>query len=142
MFSRSIAIADPHRSVGPSNGQQDRTPPISLLNRSPAVILLMILFVNMGRTSNADLWGHIRYGQAMLSTGHLVLHDPYSYSAAGHDWRDYEWLSQVVIALLYNSMGVIGLKLWKLACTAGTFVLVALGLAETGASAEIQLYVL
>ncbi len=110
-----------------------------LLRHSPEVILVMIVFVNMGRTTDPDLWGHIRYGQAMLSAGHLILHDPYSYSAAGHEWRDHEWLSEIIMALLYDRSGVIGLKLWRLACTAGTLAFMTLGLAETEALPSVQL---
>jgi fluoride ion exporter CrcB/FEX len=43
------------------------------------------------------------------------------------------------MALVYNHLGVIGLKLWKLACSTGMLVMLALGIAETGAPPRLQL---
>ena len=43
------------------------------------------------------------------------------------------------MAASYNTFGVVGLKLWKFACVAATMLLVAMGLAETGASPTVQL---
>jgi len=47
------------------------------------------------------LWGHVRFGQAVLNLHHLVLHDPYSYSAPGHYWNNHEWLSEVLMAAVF-----------------------------------------
>ena len=55
------------------------------------------------------------FGQAVLSLNHLVLHDPYSYSAPGHYWNNHEWLSGVLMAAVFNHAGVFGLILLKLA---------------------------
>ena len=46
------------------------------------------------------------------------------------------------MALIYNHLGVCGLKLWKFACVAATMVSLALALAETGASRAVQSNVL
>ncbi len=113
--------------------------PISLLKCSPAIILIMLALLNIGRTTDPDLWGDICFGQAILSSRHLLLHDTYSYTAAGYPWRNHKWLSQILMALLYNNLGIIGLKLWRLVCTSGTLLFMILGLAETGASPTVQL---
>lgn len=115
---------------------------ISLLHYSPAVVLLAALIADSNRHTDPDLWGHIRFGQEFIARGHLIRHDPYSYSAPGAAWYDYEWLGEVVMALVYNVAGVVGLKLWKFACTALTVTLIAEMEAETGAPPTIQLGVL
>jgi hypothetical protein len=57
-------------------------------------------------------------------------------------WHDHEWLSEVLLALCWSGLGVVGLKLMKLAATAATITLLALGAAETGAPIPLQLIVL
>jgi hypothetical protein len=51
-------------------------------------------------------------------------------------------LAEVMLALSYSALGVIGLKLMKFTCTAATVLMMALADAETGASIMIQLVVL
>jgi len=114
----------------------------SLLRYSPAVVLLAILVADSNRRTDPDLWGHIRFGQAFIAGHHLIGRDLYSYSAPGAPWHDYEWLAEVVMVFVYNVAGVLGLKLWKFACTALTVIFIADSEAETGASFPIQLLVL
>src|SRR5580704_13162785 len=103
------------------------------------MVLLLIVVADSAQLPDPDLWGHLRFGQAALASGHVIARDTYSYSVAGGLWRNHEWLTEIIMALAYNSLGVIGLKLWKFACVAATMVLLALGLAETGASPTIQM---
>jgi hypothetical protein len=114
----------------------------SLLRYSPAFIVLAALIADSNRHTDPDLWGHLRFGQEFIARGHLIRQDPYSYSAPGAPWHDYEWLGEVMMALVYNAAGVVGLKLWKFACTALTIVFIADTEAETGAPPTLQLAVL
>ena len=57
---------------------------MSLFRYSPGLILISIAIADSIRLPDPDLWGHVRFGQAVLRLHHLVLHDPYSYSAAEH----------------------------------------------------------
>lgn len=121
----------------------------SLLRYAPGLILILAVIADSGQVTDPDLWGHIRFGQAALA-GHplaaaifgrtLVTRDPYSYSAVGAPWRNHEWLTEIVMALFYNHLGVIGLKIWKFACVSATIFFLAVGVAETGAAASVQLY--
>jgi len=114
----------------------------SLLRYSPAFLAFIIVIADAGRWADPDLWGHLVFGRLILMHGHLPPRDIYSYSAAGLPWHDHEWLSEVVLALCWNGFGVVGLKLMKLAVTAATITLLALGAAETGAPIPLQLVVL
>ncbi|HTW86405.1 MAG TPA: hypothetical protein VMD75_00235 [Candidatus Binataceae bacterium] len=111
----------------------------SLLRYSPAAMLVAIAVADATRFADPDLWGHLRFGQATLAHGHLTLSDPYSYSAFGLPWHNHEWLTEVLMAALYNLFGVVGLKLWKFAMTAVTLIFVAVAMAETSASITLQL---
>ncbi len=102
-------------------------------------MLLLIVVADSAQFPDPDLWGHIRFGQAALASGHVVVRDTYSYTMAGSPWLNHEWLTEIVMAFAYNYLGVFGLKLWKFACVAATLVFMALGTAETGASPAIQL---
>ena len=110
----------------------------SLLSYAPALILLLALVADSMQYADPDLWGHVRFGQTMLNTGHLIRADIFSYSALGRPWINHEWLSEIVMALAYNALGVAGLKLLKFLSAGAVVLLFAAGLAETGASIAAQ----
>ena len=115
---------------------------VSLLRYSPALVFLAIVLADLTRQADPDLWGHLRFGQAVLAQHHLILHDPYSYSAPGHLWLNHEWLTEVLMAAIYNGFGMIGLKVMKFACCATTVVLLAIAMEDTEAPASIQAAIL
>jgi hypothetical protein len=47
-----------------------------------------------------DVWWHIRVGQDILRTHTWPTSDPYSYTVHGMPWLAYEWLGDVVLALV------------------------------------------
>jgi hypothetical protein len=114
-------------------------PATSLLRYAPGLVALVIVIADSGQATDTDLWGHIRFGQAVIAQRHLILRDPYSYTVYGGRWSNHEWLTEVVMAAAYDALGVFGLKLWKFACVAATMLLVVTGLAETRASPAVQL---
>jgi hypothetical protein len=85
----------------------------SLLRYAPGLVALAIVIADSGQTTDTDLWGHLRFGQAVIAQRHLILHDLYSYTVYGAPWSNHEWLTEVVMAAAYNALGVVGLKLWK-----------------------------
>ena len=65
-----------------------------------------------GLLGDGDTGWHIRTGQFILST-HTVPHtDLFSFSLAGHPWYAWEWLSDIVFALLYGAAGLKGIVLF------------------------------
>ena len=114
----------------------------SLLVYSPAFIAFIIAIADVGRWADPDLWGHVRFGQMILALGHAPERNSWTYSAPGYPWRDPEWFAETLMALAWNEGGVVGLKLFKLAATAVTVLMMAIAAAETRVSARIQLVVL
>ena len=122
--------ARPKRSMQKTAEEPIPKPPasMSLFRYSPGLILISIAIADSIRWLDPDLWGHVRFGQTVLSLHHLLLHDTYSYSAAGHYFYGHEWLTEVLTAEIFNQAGVFGLILLKLACTA--VVILALAAAQ------------
>jgi hypothetical protein len=114
----------------------------SLFRYGPALILLAITIADAGRYADPDLWGHIYFGNAAIHARHFIDHDPYNYSAPGHYWMVHEWLSEAVMARVYDLGGIVGLKLWRFSMTAVTVVALALAVTESGASVPIQFSVM
>ena len=61
----------------------------SLLGYPPALALLAAVVADSMQHADTDLWGHIRIGQTMLGTGHLIRADVFSYTAGGRRWIDH-----------------------------------------------------
>lgn len=114
----------------------------SLFYYSPMLAVMAIAIGDSVRFVDPDLWGHITFGRAVLAQGHLIFHDPYSYSGPGHLWLNHEWLSEVIQALLFDALGVFGLNLFKLCLTAVTIVFMVLAESKTGAPYLAQIAVL
>ena len=123
------------------SSEVSQSPP-SLLQYSPALILIVIAIADIQRWADPDLWGHVAFGRAMHATHHLAFRDQYSYSAPGHLWLNHEWLSELLMGAVYNLDGVIALKLLKFACCAAVVVALARGLAETDSPTTPQFAIL
>ena len=53
-----------------------------------------------------DTWWHLRAGDVMLETRRVLLTDVFSHTVSGQPWPNYEWLSEVVFALVYRAGGL------------------------------------
>ena len=115
---------------------------ISILRFSPALILFAIVIADARQATDPDLWGHVMWGRELLAHGSLPRGNPYSYSAPNFRWLRHEWLSEVLMAAMFDTLGPIGLKLLKFACTAGTICFVASAESECGAPAMWQATIL
>ncbi len=129
-------------SINVETAAPSRLNRISLFHYSPALIFIVIVVADTTRLADPDLWGHVRFGQDVLAQRHLIFYDRYSYSAPGHLWLNHEWLSEVVMAAIYNAFGTVGLKLMKFACSAATIVFLALALEDTESPARVQFAIL
>lgn len=79
-------------------------------------LILGIVLFGVSRTfADADLWGHVRFGQDILRTGRIVTPDPYSYLTEGQEWVNHEWLAEVIFAGAFNAAGPLGLTVLKTA---------------------------
>jgi hypothetical protein len=133
------------RNVGsPSPVMRDepRESRYSLLRSSPAFVILAVAVASSVNFADPDLWMHLIVGRQILSTGHIPLHNFYSYSGPGLLWRNYSWLAQISLAVSYEMFGIFGLKIVKLLCLSIAMAAVATGLSQTKASPTVQRVVL
>ena len=101
------------------SGSPERAKNGPALMLAAAVILLLCLF--SGEIRDTDVWMHLKSGQFILENRALAVPDPFSYtSGMGSDQypgeritrhfnHTHEWLSQVVMYLIYLAAGFPGL---------------------------------
>jgi hypothetical protein len=76
-------------------------------------LLLVLATAAIGTPADADLWGHLRFGRDILTSGHIVQPDAYAFTS-DRPWVNHEWLAEVSFAEAYRiagSPGLVGLKL-------------------------------
>ncbi len=88
-----------------------------------------------------DIWWHLRTGQLIVESG-IPYYNDYSFTALGHPWVVYEWLSELIIYLLQQAFGYVGLVLLFGAVQVGSGVLVYRLLRFKGAGRFLALMLL
>ncbi|MCL5996674.1 MAG: hypothetical protein M1546_11560 [Chloroflexi bacterium] len=85
--------------------------------------ILFILFsvaVVLQPPADPDLWWHLKVGQDLLA-GIFPFHDIYSWSMPGYAWIDHEWLTDLIMFLVYRATGLIGLGVIFVVVTCGAY---------------------
>jgi hypothetical protein len=67
---------------------------------------------------------HIRNGQLMLQTHSIARVDPFSATMSGQPWYAWEWLYDLLIAIVHHVFGLNGVVFYTAAIMAASFVLV------------------
>jgi hypothetical protein len=89
------------------------------------IILALGLFVMAARSvTDPDVWWHLRTGQLTVENDRVFHNDPYSFTRFGRPWVDHEWLSQVLIFVLYRLAGWGGLIAGFAAIIAAAYLIV------------------
>ncbi len=82
---------------------------------------------------DATIGWHIRNGQQMLLTHAITRTDSFSSTMNGKPWFAWEWLYDIVFAVIHHAMGLNGVVFYSAAIIAATFVLTLhLGLRRGG----------
>ena len=72
------------------------------------VLVLGLFLMTMRPIADPDFWWHLRTGQFIIQT-HTIPHtDPFSYTMVGKPWVTHEWLSEILIYVLFQ-LGSYGL---------------------------------
>jgi hypothetical protein len=97
-------------------------------------ILLGALAIALCRsTADPDLWGHVRFGQDMLTSGAVRVPDVYSFTS-DRPWVNHEWAAEILMALSFNAAGPIGLNGLRLVVVSVVLALVWRRLQTIGAA--------
>jgi hypothetical protein len=91
------------------------------------VLLFAVALFTMAvrETLDPDMWWHLRAGEYILQNG-IPRQDVFSFTVPDHEWITHEWLSEVIMWLIYQAAGLPGLMVFFAAITAITFGLVYL----------------
>jgi hypothetical protein len=82
--------------------------------------------------SDLDFAWQIRTGERIVQSGSLQPAESFSYTIAGEQVPDFEWLYEVILWLVYSGFGFGGLKFLRIVLVAAPLVLVALHLRRQG----------
>ncbi len=90
------------------------------------VALLIALPIAFGEGLNAsltllrdpDLWWHLADARLLMTTGHMIHIEPYSFTVAGRPWINPEWLAELPYWFSYHALGLRGIYLvtWLAIC--------------------------
>ena len=98
-----------------------------------ASVALPVLAALEASISTVDLAYHLRAGDVMLRTHHLIRTDSFSFTAAGRPWLDQQWGAQILLELVNRVGGWVGLAFFRAALVGLIFLFVYLGCRVSGA---------
>ncbi len=111
-----------------------------------AVMLWLLVFTNSGSPTgllqDAGAGVHIRTGEWILAHHAVPRTDPFSFSRPGEAWYAWEWLSDVLFAMLFRVWGLKGLVVFSAAVLASVCWLLVRHMAKKGANALAALVVM
>ena len=84
------------------------------------VVLFVLLLLRSQSTAlnDPDTFMHITIGQWILANGRVPDHDIFSFTRSGAPWVPHEWLSDIVLYLVYRVTGWSGLIVLAVSCAA------------------------
>ncbi|HXN77559.1 MAG TPA: hypothetical protein VN965_02160 [Candidatus Dormibacteraeota bacterium] len=87
-------------------------------------VMIVTLSLFIAGEQDPDFWWHLRIGRWMLDNGRLPSTDIFTFTVPGHVWTDHEYLTEILMWLIYRSTGVTGLSiLFGLLTWAGFWVM-------------------
>jgi len=69
-------------------------------------VMVVILFLFIGAEQDPDFWWHLRIGRWMVENGRLPSTDIFTYTVQTHVWTDHEYLTEILMWLIYSKLGV------------------------------------
>ncbi|HZB93281.1 MAG TPA: hypothetical protein VE397_17675 [Stellaceae bacterium] len=85
--------------------------------------LLWPLCARLAILNDPDIYLHIPAGRWTIAHHALPFHDPFSHSMAGATWVVHEWLSELLLAFVYDHFGWPAVVLLAALCFAGALAL-------------------
>lgn len=77
-------------------------------------VLVVVVYVCAFKVLDRDFWWHITAGKIMLASHRLIQIDPFAYTRAGLPYlARYEWLSQIVLYVVYHLGGITGVIMFR-----------------------------
>lgn len=99
-----------------------------------AAITAAVFSAGFCKIADLDFWWHLKTGQVIAATHSIPRQDVYSFTAAGREYVDHEWLFQLFLYVIYAAGGPAGIAIAKCLVISTTLTLVALYAVRRGAS--------
>ena len=91
-------------------------------------VLLTMVIAAVQPVTDPDFWWHVTTGNWILAHHTVPHHDLFTFTVSGHRWITHEWLSEVLISVLFAAGHLPLVSLVLGAVTAAGFVLVYLSI--------------
>lgn len=85
----------------------------SLVTRTGIIFFFLLIFVFFLHPidSDGDFYHHVNIGRLVWQNKSLPHRDPYTFTAAGHEFIGYAWASGVIFYLLYSHFGAVAINI-------------------------------
>ena len=74
-------------------------------------VMVVILSLFVAGEQDPDFWWHLRIGRWMVDHGRLPSTDIFTHTVPAHVWTDHEYLTEILMWLVYSATGVTGLAI-------------------------------
>jgi tetratricopeptide (TPR) repeat protein len=91
-----------------------------------AGIIALAFLISLHTLTDTDIFWHLKTGQIIFETHHVPSRDLFSFTRAGEEWIDSQWLFQVIIYGLYKTTGYSGMILFGAILTSLTWTIILL----------------
>ena len=91
-----------------------------------AIVVVAVFAAGLCKIADLDFWWHLKTGELIVQEGEIPRQDVYSYTAAGREYVDHEWLFQVSQYVVFDAFGPSGIAIFKSLIASLTAVIVLL----------------
>jgi hypothetical protein len=74
-------------------------------------VMTVTLSLYISSVQDPDFWWHLRIGRWMVENGRLPSTDIFTFTVPGHVWTDHEYLTEILMWLVYSASGVVGISI-------------------------------
>jgi hypothetical protein len=74
-------------------------------------VMIVTLSLFIAGEQDPDFWWHVRIGRWMVDNGRLPSTDIFTFTVPDHVWTDHEYLTEILMWLIYRAAGLVGLSL-------------------------------
>jgi hypothetical protein len=111
--------------------------PLTLGGVWAAAAVLLPVAQNHGSFGTVDLAYHLRAGDVMLNTHHLLRTNPFAFTVAGRPWTDQQWGAQIILGGFFRVFGWGGIAVLQSLLVAAIFLFVLKACRAAGAEPRI-----
>ncbi len=100
----------------------------------------MVVLISMTKISDYDFWWHLGLGKTIFASFNISPTDSFSYTFAGFDQFNNEWLSDLLLYLTFDLGGYWAVNLLKAFILIATFILLSRPVLSGGSEERYRIY--